>query len=521
MADSAATTQGDSQPGGPSPAREISVAAVLAGWRADSSASLSRLGRLVGCAEVRADVAGDIDPGLLRDSFAGSLLYTLRSTAERGNCPDPPRLRRQRLIEAARHYDLVDLEAARDLHPSVLRRIPPERRVLSWHGPAADLAGLRGRLDAMRATPARLYRIVPHASTAEEALAPLLLLKSAGRDDVIAHASGPAGTWTRVLAPRYGAPMLFGWLEPPGDGTGARPDGELSLTRLLAEYPLETLARAERVYGIIGKSTAASLSPLVHNTGYRSLGLRAIFLPFDTGDLSGSLDALSAGLDLLGLPLHGATTVTPYKDAAFAYAARATPAASRIGAACLLLRRPSGWFADAEDGVLPTLAARGITVAGQRVAVLGCGGAGRAAAAALSQAHAKVTLVNRTPSRGSRAAERLDLPFVALGDFNPRPFSIIINATPVTDTPLFPVDGLNPETVVFDLNYGAGEPWLVGAARSGGYPVIGGRHMMLAEASRQFWLMTGYQMPAADVAAVLGMPCEDALAIIGSHQKYL
>jgi 3-dehydroquinate dehydratase/shikimate dehydrogenase len=479
---------------------------VLAGWRKTTHLALSKLGPPVRCIEVRADLGGDIDPHRLRRGFSGQLLYTLRSTTEGGGCPDPPGLRRQRLIAAAAHYDFVDLEAARDLHPSVLGRIPPDRRVLSWHGPATDLAGLGRKFDAMTATRARLYRMVPHASTVAQALVPLRLLKSIGHDDVVAHAGGPAGTWTRVLAARYGAPVVSGWLEAASGEGGARADGGLLLTRLLADYPLEVLIRAKRVYGIIGTSTAASLSPLVHNTAYRSLGLPALFLPFSVPEFGGSLDALSAGLDELGLPLRGATVVTPYKEAAFAHAATVTPAAARIGAACLLLRTRSGWFADAEDGVVAALAARRVVPGGQQIAVVGCGGAGRAAAAGLSRADAKVTLVNRTLSRGLRAAERLDLPFVALRDFDPRPFSILINATPVTDALLFPVDGLDPAAVVFDLNYGAAEPRLVATARAGGHTAIDGRQMLLAEASRQFRLMTGHPMPVAETADILGIP---------------
>lgn len=454
----------------------------------------------VRCAEVRADLGGDIDPAPLRTAFPRGLLYTLRSAEEGGHCSDPPSVRHRRLLAAADRYDLIDLEAARDLSEKVLDRIPPERRVLTWQGPATDLAGLREAFDRLSRTPARLYRLAPYARTQEEALVPLRFLRSLSRADVTAYARGTAGTWTRVLAARFGAPVAFGWL---GD-TAA--DGELSLQRLLADYPHELVTGAERLYGIIGGSTGRSLSPLVHNTAYTSLGLRALFLSFSTEELPRSLAVLRAGLDELGLPLLGVTSVAPHKDAALALATEATPLARRVGTATLLVRRSTGWWADNEaDGVVATLVAGRVEIEGQRIAVVGCGGAGQAAAAGLSEAGAKVTLVNRGRERGEHASERLGLPFLRLAGFDPRPYAVLIHATPVIDELLFPVAELNPQATVFDLNYGPTDTPLVAAVRAAGRGTLDGRAMLVAELSRQFRLMTGHDMPTADVRAALGI----------------
>lgn len=492
----------------------LDVVATLTGTRTPSPDPRVR------CAEVRADLGGDIDPAPLRTAFPGGLLYTLRSADEGGRCTDPPTVRHRRLLAAADQYDFVDLEAARDLSAKVLDRIPPERRVLTWQGPATDLPGLRRLFDTLTRIPARLYRLAPYARTQEQALVPLRLLRSLDRADVTAYARGAAGTWTRVLAARFGAPVVFGWL---GD-TAA--DGELALQRLLADYPYELVTGAERLYGIIGGSTARSLSPLVHNTAYGSLGLRALFLPFSTDELPRSLAVLGAGLGELGLPLLGVTSVAPHKEAALALAAEATPLARRVGTASLLVWRGepasersgrpraargvgdagAGWWADNEaDGVVAALVAGRVEIEGQRIAVIGCGGAGQAAAAGLSEAGAKVTLVNRGRVRGEHAAEMLGLPFARLDGFDPRPYSVLIHATPVTDALLFPIEELDPRAAVFDLNYGPTDTPLVAAARAAGHVTLDGRDMLVAELSRQFRLMTGHEMPTADVRAALGI----------------
>lgn len=488
------------------PAPPVKVVATLAHPPSITGEALAALAPGVRCVEVRADLIGDVDPLWLRSRFPGETIYTLRSRREGGASADTRAIRGRRLIAAADHYDFVDLEAERDLSPTILDRIPPERRIISWQGPATDLAGLRRRLDALTRVGACLYRLAPKADTLAQALVPLLLLKSAGRDDVMATARGPAGTFTRVLTARYGAPVVFGWLDAPplrGDPPG---DGEIPLHRLLADYPLQALSNVEQLYGIIGASTITGLSPLVHHTSYRSLGLPALFLPFNTDELTASLADLQAGLDELGLPLLGATVIRPHKEAAIALAADATPTARRSDSANLLVRTPSGWWADSEaDGVVAALRTRRITLAGQRVAIIGCGGAGRAAAVGLTRSGAEVTLVNRSLRRGEFAAEKLGLPFIPLAAFDPRPFPLLIHATSAHDAVLFGLDGLDPATVIFDLNYRATQTPLIAAAQTAGYVTVDGKEMLLAELSRQFRLMTGHDMPVAEVSAALGM----------------
>lgn len=461
------------------------------------------------CIEVRADLTGDIDLASLRRSFAGTLLYTLRSTAEDGGCPDPPYLRRRRLIAAANRYDLIDLEAARDLHPDVLRRIPPQRRVLSWQGPATSPAGLRGILDQLSTTSAYWYRLAPRADTHAQALAPLRLLRSADRDDVVAYARGPSATWTRVLAARYGAPVAFGWLGESPDAW-ARAEGELPVRRLAADYPPQVLVPANRIYGFIGGKTATSMSPFMHNMACRLLGVPALFLPFSPADLGQCLSELTAGLDELGMPLCGAALTAPHKEAALALASYATPWAHRAAAADVLVRTTDGWLADNEAlTVVDVLSARNVVVAGKRAAVIGCGGSGRAAAAGLSLAGAHVTLVNRGVQRGEYASKLLGLPFVPLTEFDPRSFSVLINATPVTDTLLFKIDHTEPGTVTFDLNHRPANTPLIVAARAAGHLTINGHDMLLAEVPRQFQRMTGHRMPITEVSAALGIANRD------------
>jgi 3-dehydroquinate dehydratase/shikimate dehydrogenase len=464
--------------------------------------------------EVRADLAGDLDPAALRQATGRKLLYTLRSAAEGGASEASPARRHQRLAAAAAAgFDLIDLEGERDLAPALLDAVPPARRLLSWHGPASDVAGLKGRFGKLAETPARLYKLIPAAQQPGEDLAPLALLHALGRPDVVAFASGPAGLWTRLVAPRLGAPFVYGSL-------GARPaaPGQPAVTRLVADFGLPPLPPADRLFGIVGSPVAESLSPRLHNAAYRALGIPAVYLPFETEAFGVFwLEVVEAtALEALGLPLVGLSVTTPFKEAALSVAGAASPRAEAIGAANTLVRRGGVWEAESTDpeGVLGALAARGIDAAGRVAVVVGPGGAGRAAVAGLRRRGARVTLSGRSAERGGRAAARLRVPFIPSERLDPSAFDLLVNATPLgrqAEDPLpFPVDSLAAGAVVVDLVYRREPTALVRQARLRGLLALDGREVLLHQAIPQFRLMTGLELPVELGRRVLELPSDAA-----------
>ncbi|HYU34376.1 MAG TPA: type I 3-dehydroquinate dehydratase [Thermoanaerobaculia bacterium] len=469
--------------------REAALVAVLTSRPSSAGGEIASLPPSVQWLEVRADRLGDLDPDWLRSLFPGALLYSLRSRAEGGSFAGTGAERRAQLLAASRRWDLIELETG-DLVPEILDQVPEGRRVLSWHGPSADVRELRARLEQLSTVAARLVRLVPEAREPADALIPLRLLREAGRSDLTAWASGPAGGWSRLLAPRLGAPIVF--------AAAGEEAGELSVARLVADYGLPQLPPVDELYGIVGRTAATSLSPRLHNAAYRTLELPALYLSFPTERFDAFWCELGNGaLADLGWPLRGLTVTSPHKEAALAAVAEASPLARQAGGANTLLRKTASWQADTADahGVLSALQARGVDVAGRRVAVVGCGGAGRAAAAGLQSAGAEVTLVNRGTERGRYASQLLGLPFVPLARFSARDFPLVVHATPLQHEPPFPLEELDPGAVVVELVYGAAPTPLVTAAMARGSLAIDGREVLLVEAQRQFQMMTGRRMP--------------------------
>lgn len=494
--------------------RTATLVASLTEAPSASGDELRALSDQADCLEVRADLVGDIGVEWLRERFAGTLLYTLRSEAEGGRGTVEPE-RRAALLSAAKGYDLVDVEADRDLGRTVLEAVEPRRRVVSWHGRARNLRVLRGRLRQVSGVEARLCKLVTEAQSSGDELVPLELLLGARRNDVAAFSMGAIGSWTRLVAPRLGAPWIYG-----AAGPLAAAPGQPSIERLRVDYGLPTLHPASRLFGVVGHPAAHSLSPRLHNAGYRDRGEEALYVAFDAPDFEAFWRevVLSDFFDRAGLPLSGLSVTAPHKAAALAAACEAGDLARATQGANTLLPEGSGsedprtrWRAESTDpeGITGPLRRGGVDPGGREAVVIGAGGAGRAAALGLAAAGAVVALANRTESTGRDAAESLGVDFVPLEELEPGAFDVVVNATSLgqgNDDPL-PCDpaALRASAAAVELVYGGGPtPWSRALAARG-LMVIGGREVLLHQGLSQFEAMTGRALPFEVGAAALGL----------------
>jgi 3-dehydroquinate dehydratase/shikimate dehydrogenase len=475
-----------------------------------SAVDLAALSNQIDVLELRADLIGNVDVDELRQRFSGRLLFTLRSRSEGGRGADDGHEREDRLLAAAEGCDLIDLEARNDLYPEILDHVPAERRVISWHGKSADLERLKERFSDMTRESAWLYKLVTAAESPGDALPPLTFLSLTGRSDVVAFASGRVGSWTRLLAPRLGAPVVFAAI-----GSRAAAAGQIPVERLREDFGLPALHPVRRLFGIVGDPVSHSLSPRLHNGLYRALGIESLYLPFEVpvfGDFW--LDVVESGaLEDLGMPLGGLSVTAPFKEIALAVAGASSPLAERIGSANTLVMRGEVWEAESTDpdSVRRALGSRGLDIRGRHAAVIGAGGAGRSAVFGLGVEGAVVTLVNRSPERGRRVARELGVPFMSIDEFDPGDFDIIANATPLgtgtaAELPFDPED-LPEGGIVIDLAYTPqGPTGLAERAASLGLTVIEGREALLYQAVSQFRLMNDVAMPLDLARRILEIP---------------
>jgi 3-dehydroquinate dehydratase / shikimate dehydrogenase len=391
---------------------------------------------------------------------------------------------------------LFEIDVERDLDEELLCRIPVEQRIVSWQGEASDVARLQRKVEEISAVPARFYRIINTANSISEEFLPLSLLKSLDRTDVIAYANGALGFWSRLVALQLGAPAICGLVSP---GLPSEP----TVAKLIDDYGLPEVRPVREMFAIIGNPIFHSLSPRLHNASYRAMHYPALFLPLLVDSFSEFWREFvqSKKLDAFGFPINGMTVASPHKEEAFLTAKNVSSMVQQTQAANILIRNNGWWNADTTDPDVVYAASdrHDVSVREKRAAVIGCGGAGRAIAAALAESGAGVTLINRGAERGERAASLLGLPYVPLLDFDAEGYDIVVNATPVgrdTDEVPFKLERLNDDAVVIDLVYGSRPTPLVNNTLARRQVAIDGRDVLLTQVRNQFRLMTGKEMPS-------------------------
>src|SRR4051812_39683575 len=108
------------------------LVACLACRPASGGRDLARRTRGAGWLLVRADRVGELPPSWLRTVRPWRLIYALRTREQRGEADPSEPCRAERLREAAREHDLVELDAPQDLTPEILAAVPPDRRLIRW-----------------------------------------------------------------------------------------------------------------------------------------------------------------------------------------------------------------------------------------------------------------------------------------------------------------------------------------------------------------------------------------------------
>jgi 3-dehydroquinate dehydratase / shikimate dehydrogenase len=140
------------------------------------------------------------------------------------------------------------------------------------------------------------------------------------------------------------------------------------------------------------------------------------------------------------------------------------------------------------------------------ILIAGYGGAARAAALALTDAGAQITITGRNMKRAQLLAKAVRAELITLKEAQARRFDALLHATPVGMSPnpnecLF--NDVIPATIVFDMVYNPHDTLLLKRAKQQGCTIIHGSDMLLEQAARQFEIWTGESAPRAAMQAAL------------------
>jgi len=327
----------------------------------------------------------------------------------------------------------------------------------------------------------------------------------------VAIGMGAGGSLTRTLGPFLGATLVYAGLDEKSITAGGQPDIS-GLRRMWAVAGgIGRVSGSTGLFGILGHPLGHSLSPLVHNTAFRLLGMDAAYLPFDADGaaLAPTLESLRAA------GLRGANVTIPHKTAVIPLLDGIDAQAGRIGAVNTIVCRGGKLWGRNTDvaGFVGALRSAGVELDGARALVVGAGGAARAAVVGLLENGASVTVINRTRRRALALAGQLgdDKISVAahrdMGEAAERS-DIVVNCTPAgmkgfSGPCPVPPGSLGRNAAVMDMVYNPVRTRLLAQAEKRGARTISGMEMFIRQAGAAFRLWTGRPFPEKAVRRAL------------------
>ena len=275
-------------------------------------------------------------------------------------------------------------------------------------------------------------------------------------------------------------------------------------------------------YAVLGHPVAHSQSPFIHAEFARQTGEHIAY-----GRIESPLDGFAATVrsfiasadPAAGLgPARGCNITVPFKFQVLPLAQRASARAVLAEAANVLRFDADGWFADNTDGtglVRDVQQHAGVPLAGQRVLLIGAGGAAAGVLGPLVEAGcASVTVANRTRDKAAQLVQRhaawadqhgVALAATGLADAG-EAFDVVINSSASSLAGAsVPVAAavLKPGALAIDLMYGpAAQPFLDWATAHGA-TARDGLGMLVEQAAGAFELWRGVMPQTAPVLAAL------------------
>ena len=265
-------------------------------------------------------------------------------------------------------------------------------------------------------------------------------------------------------------------------------------------------------YAVMGNPIAHSKSPHIHALFAKQTSQRLVYTAIQVNH--GGFKQAVGNFQASGG--KGLNVTVPFKREAWELADERSARAQRAGAVNTIGFRAGGvLFGDNTDGAGLIRDLRdnsGATLTGQRVLILGAGGAVRGILAPLLEERpALLVVANRTADRATELARE----FATLGPvsgcgFEALPgkqFDLLINGTSASlqgDLPPLPNDLMTPGAFCYDLMYSA-QPttFMHWAHQQGAAHVLDGLGMLVEQAAEAFFVWRGVRPHTAPVIAQL------------------
>jgi shikimate dehydrogenase len=251
---------------------------------------------------------------------------------------------------------------------------------------------------------------------------------------------------------------------------------------------------SEKIFGVVGNPVLHSRSPHLFRTLFHALNVDACYTRISASSAEKALKTAKS------IKLCGLNVTSPLKISMTGLLDRIDGHAEKINAVNTIVLKQNKWVGYNTDyeGVIQALESRGINPLGQKVIILGAGGAARAAAYAMKISHAeRITIVNRTIERARSLSAMLGCEYASLQRFPELidESDILISCIPDS---LSGVEEsiIRKNLVVMEANYKHSHPGIERKNEYKEFRQFDGLDWLFFQAIPAFRIFTGQKIPA-------------------------
>jgi len=261
---------------------------------------------------------------------------------------------------------------------------------------------------------------------------------------------------------------------------------------------------SSKIYAVFGNPVGHSLSPIMHNAAFKRMKIDAHYVPFCVKNVEDAVRGIR------GLDIRGVSVTIPFKTTVMPYLDEVDESSLRIGAVNTILNDGNGrlkgfntdWIGlnrDLEES---------LEIRGKTFAILGAGGAARAAVFGILKEGGIPVIFNRTTETGEEVAREFGCPFYSLSEIEKIKADCLINTTSVGMAPDIEKSPLMKESLinfrwVVDIIYNPLKTKLLREAEEAGCTVLDGVGMFVHQGAEQTKIWMGMEPPRALMRGVV------------------
>lgn len=315
--------------------------------------------------------------------------------------------------------------------------------------------------------------------------------------EYILSVMGPYGLSSRILSNKLNSQIVYTFT-PEYIKKNKLEQALIDPETLEELYGFSKIDEETSLYGVIGKDVNTSLSPQIHNKGFKRKNLNSVYIPISAVSSKEALDFANL------LKIKGLSVTAPFKSEIIPLINSISEASKFIGAVNTLVAENKKWFGYNTDvdgfqqALMEFLNEKDLRK--YKVAIIGAGGAARAVAEVISSLHGKACIFNRTAEKAKNIAEKYKFKWALLDPINIKQLhafsELIIQTTNAGMEPDIDMDPLNFYTFtgkekVFELIYRPETTKMLKRARTAGCQVCNGYKMLEYQAYHQFKAFAG------------------------------